>query len=448
MLRTAAQALRRECGGGGASSSSVVAGLLLSPATTRHPGAGGPPTPSSRPLSSSADALATAGLTEEEADARALAADFAAAELTPDRSLAWDAGKHFPRDVIQRAAGLGLGAMCVASHPAGTGLSRSAAACVYEALATGDVPVAAYLSIHNMVASAIDKHGSHAQKDVHLGRLASGEALAAYCLTEPGAGSDAAALRTRAEPQADGSFILDGEKCFISGAGVADLYLVMARIGPPPAPGARPGPAGISAFLVGKDTPGLAISPPERKMGWNAQPTCSVRLDRVAVPADALLGAPGGGFKIAMGALDGGRINIGACSVGGAARAVDAARAYAAGRVAFGGPLAAMPTVRASFADMAASVQASRLLVRHAARSLDAGAPTATLDAALAKKFASDACFGAANAAMQVFGGAGYLADYHAERAVRDLRVHSILEGANEVMSVVVARELDNLDGV
>jgi len=428
-------------GSGGSSSISGLCGLT----TIRHPGASSldPGTPRHHHLSTSADALARAGLTEEEADARALAADFAAAELTPDRSLAWDADKHFPRDVVERAARLGFGALCVSSHPSGTALSRSAAACVYEALATGDVPVAAYLSIHNMVAGTIDKHGSGGQKDAFLPRLASGDLLGAYCLTEPGAGSDAAALRTRADRQSDGSFVLNGEKCFISGAGVADLYLVMARTGPP----ATSGPTGISAFLVEKCTPGLAFSPPERKMGWNAQPTCSVSFKNLAIPATALLGSEGGGFKIAMGALDGGRINIGACSVGGAARAVDAARAYAAGRVAFGAPLAAMPTMRASFAEMASAIQASRLLVRHAARSLDAGAPTATLDAALAKKFATDACFGAANAALQAFGGAGYLADYHAERAVRDLRVHSILEGANEVMSVVIARELDKLDG-
>lgn len=448
MLRTAALALIGRASSGGRVSTAAGAPLLAGMLQQRHPGAPGgvlpPPTPPHRrALSTSADALATAGLTDEEADARALASDFAAAELTPDRSLHWDAHKHFPRDVVERAAALGFGALCVSSHPAGTGLSRAAAACVYEALATGDVPVAAFLSIHNMVGTAIDTHGSDAQKAAFLGRLASGEALGAYALTEPGAGSDAGALRTRAVASPDGStYTLDGEKCFISGAGVSDLYLVMARTGAPSS-----GPGGISAFLVEKGTPGLSFGAPERKMGWNAQPTANVVLEGVTVPASAMLGPPGGGFRIAMGALDGGRINIGAVSVGGAARAVDAARAYAAGRVAFGSPLAALPTVRASFADMAAQVQASRLLVRAAARSLDAGAPTATLEAAMAKKFASDACFQAANAALQTFGGYGYLADYHAERAVRDLRVHSILEGANEIMSVVVARELDKLDG-
>lgn len=409
----------------------------------RHPAADAARS-AARRLSTSSDALATAGLTEEEADARALAADFAAAELTPDLSAAWDETKTFPRDVIARAAGLGFGALVVKSHPAGTGLSRAAAAGVYEALAAGDVPVAAYLSIHNMVAAAIDAHGTPDQKDEHLPALATAQALGAYCLTEPGAGSDAAALRTRAVPAADGgdAYVLTGEKCFISGAGVADLYLVMARTGEPGS-----GASGISSFLVPATAPGLAVGPPERKMGWNAQPTATVRFDGVRVPASARLGAEGAGFRIAMAALDGGRVNIGACSVGGAARAVDAARAYAAQRVAFGTPLLAKPTVRAAFADMTAAIQSSRLLVRHAARSLDAGAATATLDAALAKRHATDACFGAANAALQVFGGYGYLADYHAERAVRDLRVHSILEGANEIMRLVVARELDRLDG-
>lgn len=390
---------------------------------------------------SSSSALATTGLTEEEADARSLAADFAAAELTPDRSAHWDETKTFPRDVIQRAAALGFGALVVSTHPAGTGLSRAAAAGVYEALATGDVPVAAYLSIHNMVAAAIDTHGSPEQKDEHLPVLASAEALGAYCLTEPSAGSDAAALRTRAVKDGD-CYVLDGEKCFISGAGAADLYLVMARTGQPGS-GAR----GISAFLVPASAQGLSVGPPERKMGWNAQPTASVRFDGVRVPVTSRLGPEGTGFKIAMAALDGGRVNIAACSVGGAARAVDAARAYASQRATFGTTLLEKPTVRASFADMTAAIQSSRLLVRHAARSLDAKSPTATLDAAIAKRHATDACFEAANAALQVFGGYGYLHDYHAERAVRDLRVHSILEGANEIMRLVIARELDRLDG-
>ena len=357
----------------------------------------------------------------------------------------------------------------------GAGLTRAAAAAVFEALAGGDTPLAAMLTIHNMVANAINAHGSAEQKGEWLPRLASMDSLASYCLTEPGAGSDAASLRTTAVPVAGGGWELTGEKAFISGASAAGLFLVLARVADAP-----PGAAGISAFLVDAATTyGISVGPPERKMGWKLQPTCSVSYDRALLPPTALLGPPGAGFKLAMAALDGGRVNIGAVSVGCAGAAVERARVYAAGRTQFGSRVADFQATRFALADAATAVHASRLLVRSAAAALDAGCPTATLQAAAAKRFSTDACFDAANAAMQVFGGYGYLAEYGAERAVRDLRwgrgeregraraarcarrrrltrsfppllrrVHSILEGTNQIMRLVISRELDRLDPV
>lgn len=325
----------------------------------------------------------------------------------------------------------------------GAGLSRAGAAAVFEALAGGDAPATAMLTIHNMVANTVAAHGTDEQKDEWLPKLSTMDALGCYCLTEPASGSDAASLRTTATPVAGGGWELTGEKVFISGASAAGVFLVMAR-----AAGAPPGAAGVSAFLVDAKTPGIEVGPPERKMGWKLQPTCAVAFDRARLPPPSLLGPAGAGFKIAMAALDGGRVNIGAVSVGCAAAAVDRARAYAAGRTQFGTRVADFQATRFALADAATAVHASRLLVRAAASALDARCPTATLQAAAAKRFATDACFDAANAAMQVFGGYGYLGVYGAERAVRDLRVHSILEGTNQIMRLVIARELDRLDPV
>lgn len=337
--------------------------------------------------------------------------------------------------------------MTIPAADGGAGLSRVAAAAAFEALAGGDVSVTAFLTIHSMITNAVWTHGTPDQKQKWLPSLTSGEVLGAYCLTEPGAGSDAASLRTRAEKQPDGSWRLTGDKAFISGASVAGVFLVMARTGPQPAVGAHDS-SGISAFLVGAKTPGVSIGPPETKMGWRCQPTCSVSFTNVAVPPDALLGEPERAFgRVALAALNGGRVNIAALSVGGAASALTKARAHASTRRQFGQAVLDFQGTAFALADAATAVHASRLAVRSAAAALDARDPAATLQAALAKRFATDACFDAANACLQAFGGYGYLADYDVERIVRDLRVHSILEGTNQVMRVIIGRELDKMDG-
>lgn len=319
--------------------------------------------------------------------------------------------------------------------PTGTGLGRLDAAVIFESLSYGDIPVTAYLSIHNMVAGVIDKFGSPEQRAEWIPRLASMESLASYCLTEPGSGSDAASLSTAAAKQG-GDYVLTGSKAFISGASATDVYLVMARTG-------GPGPGGVSAFLVPADSAGLSFGKLEDKLGWNAQPTAAVILDGVRVPEGNRVGGEGDGFKIAMAALDGGRINIAACSVGGAQFCVDHALAHARDRKQFGKPLAAFQASQFRSADMATQVQASRLMVRHAAAAFDARDPRTTMLAAMAKRFATDACYDVSNAALQMLGGYGYLKDYPVERYMRDLRVHSILEGTNEIMRVIVARELE-----
>jgi hypothetical protein len=404
-------------------------------------------------------------LTEEQAEFKRVADAFAREELLPFAAQ-WDAEHHFPVDTLRRAAALGFGGLyvgddvggapalrtparacvtgmqiaahhhhhinCILSarcrHPgalprllAGSGLGRLDAAVVFEALSYGDVPVTAYLSIHNMVASVIDRFGSEDQRRARLPALTSMHALASYCLTEPGAGSDAAALKTSARRHPGGGYVLDGAKAFISGGGVSDVYLVMARTG-------GPGPRGISAFLVDKGAAGLGFGKRERKLGWNAQPTTAVTFDGVRVGEGDLVGAEGEGFKIAMSALDGGRVNIAACSVGGAQFCLDTARAHARSRAQFGRPVAEFQGTQFKVADMATAVAASRLLVRHAAAALDAGAPGAALAAAQAKRFATDACYGVSNDALQLLGGYGYLQEYPIERVMRDLRVHSILE--------------------
>lgn len=360
-------------------------------------------------------------LTPEQADIQAMAADFARNALAP-HSARWDAEHHFPVDVLRDAAALGFGGLYVSEEMQGTGLGRADAAIIFEALAYGDVTVTAYLSIHNMAVSVLDKYGSDDLRRAFVPSLCSMEKLASYCLTEPGSGSDAASMKTTAKK--DGTdYILDGSKAFITGGGVSDLYLVMARTGD-----SNSGSKGITAFMVEKGTPGLSFGKNEEKLGWNASPTAAVIFDGVRIPGSNRVGQEGEGFKIAMQALDGGRINMSACSLGGAQFALDTAREYVKSRKQFGKSLGEFQATQFKIADMATVVQASRLMVRHAAAALDAKSPGATLQAAMAKRFATDSCFNVANDALQLLGGYGYLKDYPIERVVRDLRVHSILE--------------------
>lgn len=373
-----------------------------------------------------------AALTDEERAAIIDAVrEFAQSRLAPN-ALDWDRRKHFPRDVLAEAGELGLGGIYVRDDVGGTGLRRTDAAAIFEQLAVGDPAIAAYISIHNMVAWMIDTNATEAQRQEWLPRLVTMRDLGAYCLTEPGAGSDAAALTTSAIADGD-DYVLTGVKQFISGAGEASVYVVMARTG-------EPGAKGITAFLVPADAPGLSFGPNEQKMGWNAQPTRQVILDEVRVPAAAILGELGGGFRIAMKGLNGGRVNIAACSLGGAQWALDRTVRYVHERFTFGEALAERQSVVFTLADMATELQAARALVRDAARAIDEGAPDAAAQCAMAKRFATDAGFDVANRALQLHGGYGYLHEYGIEKVVRDLRVHQILEGTNEIMRVIIGR--------
>jgi len=359
--------------------------------------------------------------------------DFAENELAP-HAAEWDETGHLPLDVLREAGEMGLGAMCVDERFGGSGLSRSDAVRLFEQLAAGDTTIAAYISIHNMVVGMIDRHGDDRQRAEWVPALATMESLGSYCLTEPGAGSDAAALRTRAERVGD-QYVLNGVKQFISGAGAAAVYVVMART-------AETGSHGISAILVPDGTLGLSFGPLEKKMGWHAQPTRQVIFDNVHVPVANRLGAEGDGFGIAMTALDGGRLNIGACSLGGGQAALDKAVDYLRSREAFGAPLIQNQALLFRLADMDTELEAARTLLWRAADAVDRGAPDRVRLCAMAKRLATDAGFSVANAALQLHGGYGYLADYGIERIVRDLRVHQILEGTNEIMRLIVGREL------
>jgi alkylation response protein AidB-like acyl-CoA dehydrogenase len=372
-------------------------------------------------------------LSEDQLAIEDAARAFAAAELAP-HSARWDEEKHFPVDVLRAAAALGFAGLYVREDVGGTALSRLDASIVFEQLSYGDVATAAFLSIHNMVSWMIDRFGADDLRHRYLPRLASMELIASYCLTEPGSGSDAAALATTARRDGD-DYVLTGSKSFISGAGVSDVYLVMARTG-------VAGPKGVSAFVVERDQAGVSFGAQERKMGWNAQPTAQVNLDEVRVPAANRLGAEGEGFRFAMAGLDGGRVNIASCSLGGAQLALDTAQAHLATRKQFGQPLSDFQALQFRLADMATELDAARLMVRRAAAALDARDPQATKHCAMAKRFATDACFEVANQALQLHGGYGYLKDFPLERIVRDLRVHQILEGTNEIMRVIIAREL------
>ena len=372
-------------------------------------------------------------LSDEQRAIQEAARAFSDAELAPNAAR-WDEDKHFPVDVLRQAATLGLAAIYVREDMGGSGLGRVEAALVFEALARGCVSTAAFLSIHNMCGWMIDRFGADDLRRAWLPRLATMQAIASYCLTEPGSGSDAASLRTTARRDG-GDYVLNGAKAFISGGGVSDLYLVMCRTG-------EDGPRGISTVLVEKGAPGLSFGAQERKLGWNSQPTAMVQFDDCRVPASNLIGQEGEGFRIAMAALDGGRVNIGACSLGGAGFALETALAYVQTRQQFARPLAAFQALQFKLADMATDLEASRLMVLRAAAAIDADDPDKTRLCAMAKRFATDACFTIADEALQLHGGYGYLKDYPLERILRDLRVHRILEGTNEIMRVIIAREM------
>jgi len=372
-------------------------------------------------------------LTDDQRAIEDAARAFAAAELAP-HSARWDEEKHFPVDVLRKAAELGFAGLYVRDDVGGSALSRLDASIVFEQLSYGDVATAAFISIHNMAAWMIDRFGSDELRRRYLPKLTTMELIASYCLTEPGSGSDAAALKTTARKDGD-AYVLNGSKAFISGAGTSDVYVVMARTG-------GEGPGGVSTFVVEKDTPGLSFGAQERKMGWNAQPTALVNFDDCRVPAANRVGDEGQGFKIAMAGLDGGRINIASCSLGGAGLALDTAREYLETRKQFGRALKEFQGLQWRLADMATELDAARLMVRRAAHALDNKDPKATQYCAMAKRFATDAGFEVANQALQLHGGYGYLRDFPLERIVRDLRVHQILEGTNEIMRVIVAREL------
>jgi len=372
-------------------------------------------------------------LNEDERAIEDVARRFAQDRLAPFAA-EWDEKSHFPVDRLREAAALGFAGIYVKSDVGGSEMSRLDAAIIMEELSAGCTSTAAFISIHNMASWMIDRYGSDAQRRKFLPRLTTMELIASYCLTEPGSGSDAAALKTRAVKDGD-HYVLNGSKAFISGAGVSDIYVCMVRTG-------EDGPKGISCLVIEKGTPGLSFGKAEKKMGWNSQPTATVNFSDCRVPVANRLGAEGEGFRIAMSGLDGGRINIGACSVGTARAALEEAKAYVKDRKQFGKPIADFQVTQFKLADMATELEASRLMIRAAASALDKRDPRATMLCAMAKRFATDMGSKIANDALQMFGGYGYLKDFPAERHVRDLRVHQILEGTNEIMRVIVSREM------
>jgi len=372
-------------------------------------------------------------LSEEQRAFQTLARDFAVGEMAP-HAAHWDEACLFPVETLRKAASLGLAAMYVAEDAGGSGLGRLDGALVMEELAAACPSTAAYVSIHNMAAWMIDAFGSEAQRRRWLPGLATMAVFASYALTEPDAGSDAASLRTRAVREGE-TYVVDGQKAFISGGSASGVYLVMVRTG-------GEGAGGISCLVIEDGTPGLSFGAQERKLGWHSQPTAMLFFEGCRVPVANRLGAEGEGFRIAMRALDGGRVNIAACSLGGARACLEAARTHLLSRRQFGRPLAEFQALRFRLADMATELEAARLMVHRAAAALDAGAADTTLRCAMAKRFATDAGFRIANEALQLHGGYGYLRDYPIERFVRDLRVHPILEGTNEIMRLIIARRL------
>jgi hypothetical protein len=372
-------------------------------------------------------------LSEEQRAFQETARDFADQEMAPNAAR-WDEKKIFPVDVLRQAAALGFGGIYVSEAVGGSGLGRLDAALIFEELAAGCTSTAAYISIHNMATWMIDRFGDDSVRSKFVPGLCAMDLFASYCLTEPGAGSDAAGLKTRAVRDGD-SYVLNGTKAFISGGGRADVYVTMVRTG-------GDGPGGVTCLAVGADSPGLSFGAQERKLGWNSQPTAMVIFEDCRVPVENRVGDEGDGFAIAMKGLDGGRINIGACSIGAATACLEAARDYTQSRQQFGRAIADFQATQFKLADMATALEASRLMIRQAAAKLDRGDPEATLYCAMAKRFATDAGFDICNDALQLHGGYGYLKDYPVERYLRDSRVHQILEGTNEIMRVIVARRL------
>jgi alkylation response protein AidB-like acyl-CoA dehydrogenase len=372
-------------------------------------------------------------LTDDQLAIQETARRFTADHITP-HAAEWDEKHIFPRDTIRAAAGLGFASLYVSEESGGIGLGRLEAALVMEAMAYGCPSTSAFISIHNMAGWMLDRFGSAGLKAKYLPRLVGMEWMASYCLTEPGSGSDAAALKTTAVRDG-GEWVVNGTKQFISGAGENELYLTMVRTG-------EDGPKGISCLAIEKDMPGVGFGAPEKKLGWHSQPTAARILDNVRVPAENLVGGEGEGFRIAMAGLDGGRINIGACSLGGGQRCLDEALRYTRERQQFGRPIAEFQNTRFTLADMATELEAARALLYLAAAKLTAGAPDRTRFAAMAKRLATDAGSAVADRALQLHGGYGYLQDYPVERFWRDLRVHSILEGTNQIMRLIIGRDL------
>jgi alkylation response protein AidB-like acyl-CoA dehydrogenase len=372
-------------------------------------------------------------LNEDQRAIERAARRFAIERLEPFAS-EWDEKEYFPVDVMREAAALGFSSIYVKSDVGGSEMSRLDAAIIMEELSAGCTSTAAFISIHNMASWMIDRFGNEEQRKRLLPKLTTMEKIASYCLTEPGSGSDAASLKTRAVKDGD-HYVLNGSKAFISGAGVSDIYVCMVRTG-------VDGAKGISCLVVEKGAPGLSFGKKERKMGWNSQPTAQVIFEDCRVPIANRIGAEGEGFRIAMMGLDGGRINIGACSVGTARAALEEAKAYVSDRKQFGKAISEFQATQFKLADMATDLEAARLMIRNAADALDHKTPRATMLCAMAKRFASDAGSKIANDALQLHGGYGYLKEFPAERHVRDLRVHQILEGTNEIMRVIVAREM------
>lgn len=372
-------------------------------------------------------------LSEDQQAFQETARAFARDVLLPGAAR-WDEEKHFPEAELRQAAALGFAGIYVRDDIGGSGLARLDAALIFEELAAADPSTAAYLSIHNMVAWMIDRFGDDGVRQRFLPKLVTMEHFASYCLTEPGSGSDAASLSTKAERDGE-HYVLNGAKAFISGGGRSEVYAVMVRTG-------GPGPKGISCLLVEKGTPGLSFGKQEKKLGWNSQPTCQVMFEDCRVPVANRVGSEGEGFKIAMAGLDGGRVNIGACSLGGARACLEAARTYMGERKQFGKALSEFQALQFKLADMATELEAARLMIHRAAASLDARHPEATIRCAMAKRFATDVGFQVVNDALQLHGGYGYIKEYPIERYLRDLRVHQILEGTNEIMRVIIARRL------
>jgi len=372
-------------------------------------------------------------LTDEQRQIQELARQFTADRITPNAG-GWDEKHIFPRDVIREAASLGFGAIYVSEESGGIGLGRLEAALIMEAMAYGCPSTSAFISIHNMGAWMIDRFGSAALKDKYLPSLVTMDRMASYCLTEPGSGSDAAALKARAVRDGN-SYVVTGSKAFISGGGENDLYVTMVRTG-------EDGPRGISCLVIEKDMEGVSFGAQERKLGWHSQPTAQVNFDGVRVPAENLLGGEGEGFRIAMMGLDGGRLNIGACSLGGAQRCLDEAIAYTKERRQFGQAIADFQATQFTLADMETELQAARMLLYAAAAKVTENAPDKTRFAAMAKRLATDTGSAVVDRALQLHGGYGYLMDYPIERFWRDLRVHSILEGTNQIMRMIVARDM------